>query len=694
MTGVTIPDSRRQTILVVDDSDMNRAILADMLGEKYDIIEAVNGIEAIAAIRDNMARISLILLDIVMPEMNGIEVLESMNKSGWISEIPVIMVSADSKAETIERAYNLGATDFIARPFDPSIVRKRVLNTLALYAKQAQLVDMVEAEMDKRESSVSIMISVLSQIVEFRNAESGRHVLNVNTLTELLLRRIAQRDDSAYDLTPETIDTIKLASSLHDIGKIAVPEDILNKPGKLTDKEFEIVKGHSAAGSDMLDSMPGIEEEPIIVVSRDIARWHHERYDGRGYPDGLKGEEIPLSAQVVAIADVYDALTSERCYKAAIPHEKAIEMIKNGECGVFNPFLLECLDDIAADIPTTLAQSTYGKSVAGKVVNRTMTPIPTNFGSATSSRTMELLDYERMKYDFYAKMSNEVQFEYTLDPPLLEIHDHSERSLGLNELIRNPMGDPKLISIVGEKFLARLSDALHATSHEDPIVQFDLLGEVNGESRWLHLDAHAMWAEEGEFMGCIGKLVDIHDSHKRMTDLEKKATCDSLTGLVNHAYAKQVIASRLKASPESLFVMMVLDMDKFKDANDKHGHLFGDEVLKHLSGLLLRSVRDNDIVARVGGDEFLICLETESDPKPLVERIFSNCIGEYEGFPISLSMGIDIAYGGERSYDEMFSRADNALYEMKRNGRGGFAYASDVEDCDGGSAISIIESDE
>lgn len=701
LTDTNTAGNRKQTILVVDDAPVNRAILADMLDD-YEVLEAENGLEAIAAIRENGPRISLMLLDIVMPEMDGIEVLETMSNQGWINDIPVVMVSSESAPETIVKAYNLGATDFISRPFDVSIVRKRVMNTLMLYAKQAELTDMVESEIYKREKSVSMMVSVLSQIVEFRNGESGLHVINVNTLTELLLNRIAQKTDK-YNLTPEKIAIIKLASSLHDIGKISIPEEVLNKPGRLTDEEFETMKKHSAVGAHMLKSLPQFEREPVIKCAHDICRWHHERYDGRGYPDGLVGEQIPISAQVVAVADVYDALTSKRVYKEAYSHEKSLKMILDGECGAFDPFLLECLADIAPDIPAALALN------AGEMTEESDAEIRKLLSNAmsleqaeeqsVSKRTIGLLDYERMKYNFYAEMSNEIQFEFTAAADIASIHDYSERKTGLPEIIHNPLEASPLVEVFGRENLQKLQGKLRATTIDNSLVQFDLLGTVNGESRWFHLDARAMWNEtpDGEeYVGAIGKLVDIHESHARLTDLERKATTDSLTGLTNHAYARNVIASRMNENPENLFVLMVLDMDKFKWANDEHGHLFGDEVLKHLAGKLKDSVRDEDIVARVGGDEFLICLEMEEgDPKPMVERIYNSLIGEYEGFPISISMGVETTHGSNMTYDELFEQADNALYTMKRNGRGGYVY-SDDERCQaqsGGSTISAIESD-
>ena len=318
---------RRQKILIADDSEMNRSILADMLEEEFDIIEAENGLEAVSILQQCADELSLVLLDIVMPEMDGFEVLMVMNQRQWIEDVPVIMISAETRSSQIERAYKLGITDFISRPFDALIVHHRVVNTILLYTKQKKLVDLVEEQIYQKERHGNLMIEILSHIVEFRNGESGMHVRNVRTITELLLRHLVQQKNSRYSLSPMDISIISTASALHDIGKMAIDEAILNKPGRLTDEEFKIMKSHTTAGAKMLDDMVIYQNEPLVRVAHDIARWHHERYDGRGYPDGLEGDAIPISAQVVAVADVYDALTSERCYKKAIPHEEAILML-------------------------------------------------------------------------------------------------------------------------------------------------------------------------------------------------------------------------------------------------------------------------------------------------------------------------------------------------------------------------------
>ena len=347
----------KQKILLVDDSAMSRMILKEILGGDYSILEAENGQECLEKMQAEAGNIALVLLDINMPVMDGFEVLKAMNVNHTIEDIPVIMISSDDSDAAIRRSYELGASDYVTRPFDARIVYRRVTNTIKLYAKQRRLVQMVSDQIRARENNTDMLVGVLSHIVEFRNGESGAHVRHIRIITELLLHRLLEIS-SQYPITAEQQDNIPLASALHDIGKIGIDEKILNKPGRLTPEEFEVVKTHSMLGAEMLHQLEDFNEQPLLQTAYEITRWHHERWDGRGYPDGLKGDEIPISAQLVALADVYDALTSERCYKKAFSHEKAVQMILNGECGAFNPLLLQCLTDVQTDLKVQLQQRT------------------------------------------------------------------------------------------------------------------------------------------------------------------------------------------------------------------------------------------------------------------------------------------------------------------------------------------------
>ena len=345
----------KSQILLVDDSKMNRMMLTEILGDSYHVLEAENGRECMEKLQEEAGNIALVLLDINMPVMDGFEVLKAMNANHTIEDTPVIMISSEDSDAAIRRSYELGASDYVNRPFDARIVYRRVTNTIKLYAKQRRLVQMVSDQIRARENNTDMLVGVLSHIVEFRNGESGAHVRHIRIITETLLHRLLEIS-SRYSITAEQQDMIPLASALHDIGKIGIDEKILNKPGKLTPEEFKVIQNHSMLGAKMLHDLDGFAEQPLLQTAYEIARWHHERWDGRGYPDGLKGDEIPISAQLVSLADVYDALTSERCYKKAFSHEKAVQMILNGECGAFNPLLLQCLTDVQADLKEELKQ--------------------------------------------------------------------------------------------------------------------------------------------------------------------------------------------------------------------------------------------------------------------------------------------------------------------------------------------------
>lgn len=340
---------KQQQILIVDDSEMNRKILVEMLKSDFRILEAADGEECISILEQYGTGISLIMLDIVMPSLDGFSVLAYMNRKHWIDDIPVIMISSEESGSYIQRAYEMGVSDYISRPFDAKVVYQRVYNTIKLYMKQRRLINLVSDQVYEKEKNNRIMVSILSQIVEFRNGESGLHVVNINSVSALILEQLVQKTDM-YKLSWARQYMIATASALHDIGKIGIDEKILNKPGRLTPEEYEIMKTHSVIGYDMLNSIGLYQDEELVKVAKEICRWHHERYDGRGYPDGLKGEEIPVSAQVVSLADVYDALVSERVYKKAFTHEQAMSMILTGECGAFNPILLECLKDIQDEL--------------------------------------------------------------------------------------------------------------------------------------------------------------------------------------------------------------------------------------------------------------------------------------------------------------------------------------------------------
>lgn len=362
--SMPLPRSRRYSS--IDDSELNRDLLKEMLRDRYEILEAADGEKGLALLYELGTKISLVLLDVVMPKLGGFDVLAVMQKERWLDDIPVMMISAEDSPAFIQKAYDMGASDYITRPFNMNVVRQRSDNITKLYAKQRRLLSLVSSQIQEKERNNHIIISILSEVVGLKNGESRKHILSVSRITELLLSRVMQRT-SRYHLTWQDEALITNAAALHDIGKIGIDEKILNKPGKLTKEEFEIMKTHTLIGAKMVEHLEAFREEPFVKVTYAICRWHHERWDGRGYPDGLKGDAIPISAQIVSIADVYDALTSKRVYKDAFAHEKAIRMILDGECGLFNPLLLDCLLDIKDSLKEELKKSSTGLDIHRKI---------------------------------------------------------------------------------------------------------------------------------------------------------------------------------------------------------------------------------------------------------------------------------------------------------------------------------------
>ena len=513
----------KQKILIADDSEMNRELLAAILEEEYEIIQVNDGVQAVDCLQRQAEEISLLLLDIVMPHMDGFEVLSYMNKEHWIDAIPVVIISSENSPIYIKRGYDLGATDFIGKPFDANMVLRRSANAILLGAKQRRMTSIVSNQIYEREKSSKLMINILSHIVEFRNGESGLHVLHIQTITEMLLRQLVQKENNRYALSKEQIRMITTASALHDIGKISIPDEILNKPGRLTAEEFAVIKGHSMAGANMLSELPlDQKEEPLVKTAYEICRWHHERYDGGGYPDGLKGEEIPVSAQVVALADVYDALTSERCYKDAYSHEKAIEMILAGQCGAFNPLMLECLLDISSSLKKKMgykSKERYEQTDLSDIASRFH-----DFEMDSSEKIVQQLEFERMRYNFLAEGSRNIVFTYTISPPLLTFNQAGCKRSGITEPSFSPLQSGVLKDLVEEQSLKRLIRKITQATRETPDVVSNLLLTDGKNPCHYRCECRVIWTDGAEkgYTGVVGKLTDITDDYMVMENVREE----------------------------------------------------------------------------------------------------------------------------------------------------------------------------
>lgn len=774
----------KQKILIVDDSEINRAMLKEILGEGYEYLEAENGLRAIEILR-RRTDIALVLLDLIMPEMDGFDVLRVMQCYAWQEEIPVIVISAAEDTRSVERAYDMGVADYIRRPFERVMVLRRVKNALMLYAKQKRLTRLVTDQVYEKEHNGVLMISILSHVVEFRNSESGQHVLHIRTLTGLLLRQLAQKTDR-YQLDESDISLISTASALHDIGKIMIPEEILNKPGRLTEEEYAAIKTHTTEGARILKGLAIGQDEPLVKVAHAICRWHHERWDGGGYPDRLKGDEIPIAAQVVALADVYDALTSERCYKQSYSHEKAVDMILHGECGSFNPLLMECLKESSELLRTELQRSEYDRGfrhetrrLSEEILHREALP--------REDRAQRLLDLERERTAFYAEQRGGIQFDYDILSGSVTVVNRYEDPVNRTQKLDFDKGMG--LTFLSGKDRRKLLDAIADATPEEPDAAFLVLIAVDQEYRLHRLVMHTMWSRAG-VRHCVSVVGQITDDHARLQELmlgdvnsdqpeallerlkgifdivrlvdpestkvlslgkdgrltEMPGTChmvwnksgrcencisskalarkeslnkiefkddqayfvmakyvevggrgcvlemvsklsdgrwldmggrrmlldrgsnfdrsafvDSLTG----AYSRQYFECFLAESKQVEGVVMI-DVDHFKEVNDRFGHLVGDKALQSVAQSILSNLRQTDVLVRYGGDEFLLLVPHIRPGEHVIQRVREAAASaRVEGYPeleLSASVG---GVCGVHPLTEAIRQADVKMYQNK-----------------------------
>ena len=655
----------KQKILIADDSEMNRELLAAILEEEYDIIQANDGVQAVDCLQRHAEEISLLLLDIVMPHMDGFEVLSYMNKEHWIDAIPVVIISSENSPIYIKRGYDLGATDFIEKPFDANMVLRRSANAILLGAKQRRMTSIVSNQIYEREKSSKLMINILSHIVEFRNGESGLHVLHIQTITEMLLRQLVQKENNRYALSKEQIRMITTASALHDIGKISIPDEILNKPGRLTAEEFAVIKGHSMAGANMLSELPlDQKEEPLVKTAYEICRWHHERWDGHGYPDGLTGEQIPIAAQVVSMADVYDALTSERCYKKAFDHDTAVKMILNGECGQFNPLLLECLTECGAQLHAEL-------SIASGTGNQLHRLADAQHISDALLRENALPGQEHIaqslsrlqqKGRFFNQSVRCIQFDY----------DEPTGHLSFSAWAAEHMGVPKDLHLPDEieetgfapADIARIQKALRATSTEHPYTELSMLLSVDGELRWHHVRLCSLWSDDSvpAYIGAAGQA----DPVEQFFDYHHDLYHDVLTNAYNRRFFEKQLRKLMEVD-----AIAMLDLDQFKQINDVYGHQAGDDALRILVNAVTACVRNrNDALVRYGGDEFLLIFPHIPEHVFIkrLEQIRATVQAlhmiEYPDLHLTVSIG---GVYGACTLDPGIRQADKLLYQAKES---------------------------
>lgn len=521
----------QKKILIADDSELNRALLVDMLEHDFSILEVSNGKETIAALQAHHGEIEVLLLDVVMPEMDGFEVLAAMNENHWIDDIPVIMISAETGSAYIDKAFKLGAVDYVSRPFVPNVIRRRIMNTVLLHTKKQQLMSVLADRFYRQEKNTELMVDILGHAVECRSGEGGTHMTHVILVTGLLLQCPVGKTDR-YHLEREDIEAIRVASGLHDIGKLQIPEEILTKPLSLTPEEYEIVKRHTQIGAKLITDLPIYQNERLVKYAIEICRWHHERWNGEGYPDGLKGDAIPIAAQVVSVADVYDALTSERCYKEALSHEKSMRMIHSGECGSFNPLLFECLDEIAVRLQKELSVVLHldqGHSEA----RRTVEELYASRSEDSTTRVAIQLEEERGKRQFFSELTDELWFEYTTNPDAIALSASASKRTGLPKVVVDLAGSADFLAVVGTKTLDEIRGWAETATIDETYFETEAEIRLDGAMHWCKLAIMVTWSstEAGRYNSLLGIIRDIDKSYRHLSDVQQALPHESAQAL-------------------------------------------------------------------------------------------------------------------------------------------------------------------
>lgn len=676
-------------ILIVDDVELNRAILNEFFQKEYGILEAENGLEALEYIEKYGENIKVVLLDLVMPGMDGFEVLNRLKNSRWFRQIPIILITAENNDSAALKGCIRGVSDIINKPFNPEIVHRRVENIIELYDHKRYLENklqeqyyLLEQQAEKLKKAKNLVIDTLSTAVEFRSGESGFHIARMRKITEFLLRALSARHQQ-YRFTEEEISLISDAAALHDIGKIAIPDSVLLKPGRLTPEEFEIMKTHTIKGCEILKSLNYAQDEEYFRYSYEICRHHHERWDGKGYPDGLKGNQIPIWAQVVSLADVYETLTGERIYKPVHSHEQAVSMIVNGECGQFNPRLLSCfLEEIDHLLKDLKQPNTRNVPPAPQDPRKKTATVqqPENL----SERTLRLLELERQKYRVLSDLSGDITFDYDAQTDVLTFSEKYTEMFGGSFQMPDALLVIEKTDQIHQEDKQIIWQELKKLAPDQPVSKMEIrMKTIAGDFEWFEVLINALWRNENspECVSLIGKMTNINDQKLETTRLKKQANTDSLTGTYNRKAAVELISDYLLSESLPSGALFFIDIDDFKSFNDDFGHQYGDKILQKIGEKLKGAFRGTDIVGRIGGDEFIVFLEEINSREAVTKKVREVCglfseIRDELLCPREITGSVGVACSPEDglSFDVLLARADKALYYAKNSGKNQYAF--------------------
>jgi putative two-component system response regulator len=674
-------NNRLPTVLIVDDELINRVILCELFKDSYNVLEAENGVEGLKLIRDRSLHIALVLLDIIMPIMDGFEVLKAMKEEGIIEHIPVIMITAEKGDETAVKGYEYGVSDFINKPFNADIVQHRSKIIIELNEHRNNLEDLLSKEMAvveeqkvKLEKTNDFVIDALSTIVEFRHNESGTHVKRVRGLTKVILQEVAKRNKS-FGLTPERIELLSKASTMHDLGKVAIPDSVLDKPGRLTPEEFELMKRHTTLGAEILETIEYDKEDEFFAASYDIVRHHHERWDGRGYPDKLAGYDISIGAQAVSLADVYDALTNNRVYKPAFSHEEAVAMIVRGECGTFNPLIIECLLTVADNLHKLVEDA----------LQNTTTKVRHNEKQEEDTlavRTVKVFEKERAKQQIISDLSGEIIFEYNYENDALTVSEKALKVLGIPSTIPNFKKQFSHNKLIAKNDIEKIFFILKALNQQNPDGHVEVkINTVENGQRWYDIKFSVLFSATSANTEIVGRLLDVDEIKTKYENLKEDADFDSLTGVYNRHRFIDMLDTSILVNKELTGYLLFIDIDNFKKINDNYGHLVGDEVLVQSSQDIRQKIRDKDIICRYGGDEFVIYIQniTRENLENVLKRLcFSTCNIQGKSNVVTKSIGVSAFPADGKTYQELLNKADIAMYQAKNRSKARFIFYSDI----------------
>lgn len=688
----------QKKILIADDSELNRALLVDMLERDFSILEVSNGKETIAALQAHQGEIEVLLLDVVMPEMDGFEVLAAMNENHWIDDIPVIMISAETGSAYIDKAFKLGAVDYVSRPFVPNVIRRRIMNTVLLHTKKQQLMSVLADRFYRQEKKAELMVDILGHAVECRSGEGGTHMTHVSLATGLLLQCLVGKTDR-YHLEREDIEAIRMASGLHDIGKLQIPEEILTKPHSLTPEEYEIVKRHTQIGAKLITDLPIYQNERLVKYAIEICRWHHERWNGEGYPDGLKGDAIPIAAQVVSVADVYDALTASASKRTGLPK---VVVDPAGNADFLAVVGQKTLDDIRSWAEAATIDETYFETEAEIRLDGAMhwckLAIMVTWSSTEAGRYNSLLGIIRDIDKSYRHLSDVQQAlpresVQALTPMMSD---------GADDVLR--VSKEQVDGLLAA--YRRIFDIARLVA---PTICVELTKTDEGYTLGKSEHCYAVWKKKRRCENCISQ--EVLRTHKPQTKIETRESdiyyvlasfievdgrpyslelvkriksddmferenvlnqllvrnrqvyMDSVTKVYNRRYYDE----RLK-NLEGRFSFAMIDMDNFKHINDRFGHQAGDAALYRAAQAIKSQIRSDDELVRYGGDEFFLLFRDL--PQQILEKKLQSIraaldeivIEEYPELHISASIGGTFAAG---RISRTIRRADLAMYQAK-----------------------------